>query len=337
MSIYKLEHVEMGRIYLPLKKRVNQNVKKQKVIVIAGPTAVGKTDISISIAKILNAEIISADSMQVYKNMDIGTAKVTKEEQKLIPHHMIDLIEINQSFNVKDYFDRAYEELKKIIAKNKVPIIVGGSGFYIHVFLYGLPLGPPSDPIIRRQLEEKLQNFGAESLYERLQLLDPKYAKTITERDKHKIVRALEIIMITNKKVSDIPKPSNSLNDIYDFRLWFLDLPRDLLYKKIDQRCDEMIKKGFIEEVEKLKKIGIEKNHSASQAIGYRQCLNYLNSQRSNEERERFIQEFKKASRKFVKRQYTWFKKEKNFRWIDLNSVGMERAMEYILQDYEQS
>jgi len=334
--IFKNENIEelLTKLYRPLKKK---NDKKKKVIIIAGPTGVGKTSLSISIAKILNAEIISADSMQVYRGMDIGSAKATKDEQQQIKHHLIDIKDVAEDFNVFEYYRKAHRSCREILIKDKVPIVVGGSGFYIHAFIYGPPLGPPKDPIIRKQLEQQLKEMGPEVLYERLQMLDYEYAKTITSKDKHKIIRALEIILITKNKVSAIPKPKIDQNPVYNYRLWFLYLPKDILYQKVNERCDEMIKKGFIEEVRKLKEMGLEKNYSAAQSIGYRQCLKYLNSKQTLENRNEFINEFKKASRKYVKRQFTWFKKEINFRYLNLHEIGFEKAKEYILQDYEQS
>lgn len=339
MTIYKTDKVDdlINEYYLPFKKKINIAQKKKKVIVIAGPTGVGKTNIGIDIAEILGGEIISADSMQVYKNMDIGTAKATKDQQERINHHLIDIKDITQSFNVSEYYKVAHEACRQILFKGLVPIVVGGSGFYIHAFLYGPPKGPPSNPIIRKKLEEQLDQLGPESLYERLEILDPGYAKTITTRDKHKIIRALEIITITRQKVSEIPIPNTDNLPLYNYRLWFLYLPKELLYERINDRCDEMIAKGFIDEVKLLEKEGLRNNYSASQAIGYRQCLEYLDSKQTQEDRIKFIEEFKQASRKYVKRQFTWFKKEPHFRWLNLEELGIEKAKEYILQDYEQS
>ena len=339
MSIYNIDNIDalVADLYLPLRQKQNTKHKKKKVIVIAGPTAVGKTKLSLSIAKILSGEIISSDSMQVYKEMDVGTAKVSKEERKIVKHHLIDIKEISESFNVSDYFREAHRAIRDVLSEGKVPIVVGGSGFYIHALLYGPPMGPPSNVEIRKDLEEKLKKFGAEFLYEKLELLDPEYAKTITNRDRHKIIRSLEIITITQKKVSDIPKPKMDQNLLYNYRLWFLSQPRVDLYLKVEKRCDEMIKNGFIQEVEKLEKKGLRDNYSVSQAIGYRQCLEYLDSKRSAEDKIKFVSDFKRASKKYVKRQFTWFKKEANFRWLHLNEIGFERAKEYILQDYEQS
>ncbi|HEU64861.1 MAG: tRNA dimethylallyltransferase [Candidatus Anoxychlamydiales bacterium] len=340
MSIfYNTEDIQdqVSELYLPLRKKNQNEISKKKVIVIAGPTAVGKTALSISIAEILGGEIISADSMQVYKGMDIGTAKANKDEQKNVIHHLLDIKDIHESFNVSEFYRAAHRACRQILFKGKVPIVVGGSGFYIHAFLYGPPLGPPSNQEIRKKIEEQLEKLGAEELYERVQMLDPEYAKTITHRDKHKIVRALEIMSITKKKVSDIPKPDVNQKPLYNYRLWFLYYPKEDIYKLVDKRCDQMIENGFIDEVEKLAEKGLESNYSASQAIGYRQCLKYLNSNKTLDDRITFIDEFKKASKKYVKRQFTWFKKESNFRSLNLKEISIEKAKEYILQDYEQS
>ena len=322
--------------HLPLSVKYDSCGRKKRVIVIAGPTAVGKTNLSIDIAKILDGEIISSDSMQVYKEMDIGSAKPTIDQRNEVSHHLVDIRDISQTFNVAEFYYEAHRACREIILKGKVPIVVGGSGFYLHTFLYGPPLGPPSDGEIRKRLEMQLKTIGSSALYERLQMLDPEYAQTITEHDKHKIVRALEIIAITQKKVSEIPKPKKLQDDDYNFRCWFLYMPKEILYQKVDRRCDEMIVNGFIEEVERLEEKGFRGNFSASQAIGYRQCLEYLLTNQTEEDMLEFIRVFKKASRHYVKRQFTWFKKEPFFRWLDIYDLGIERVKEFICQDYEQ-
>jgi tRNA dimethylallyltransferase len=339
VSVFNTKDIDqlVKDLYQPLKEKNPKYQKKKKVIVIAGPTAVGKTDLSIEIAKILNGEIISADSMQVYKNMDIGTAKATLSQRNEIKHHLIDIQDVSEPFNVSDYYREAHKALRNIFILNKTPMVVGGSGFYLHALLYGPPLGPPSDIKIREDLEDKMKKMGREFMYERLQMIDPKYAQTITEMDKQKIIRALEIITITQKKVSDIPKPQIIKSNLYDYRNWFLYYPKEILYKKVDQRCDEMIEMGLIEEVKKLLKENLLKNSSASQAIGYRQTIDYLNSKKTKDDYLKFVLEFKKASRKYVKRQFTWFRKEPFFRWINLNEMPLEKAKEFILQDYEQN
>lgn len=308
---------------------------KKKIIVIAGPTACGKSDFAVQLAKTLGGEIVSADSMQVYKNMDIGTAKPTLQEQAEVPHHLIDIRHVTEIFNVVDYYFEARHCSQVILTQNKIPIVVGGSGFYIHSMVYGPPSGPPSVPELRRLLEEEIEVLGSDVMYERLQLLDPVYASTITKNDKQKIVRALEIIKLTGKKVSKMAWRSRHNPQHYDFRCWFLYRPRDIIYKRVEDRCDQMLQAGLLKEVEYLKQEGICSNPSASQAIGYRQALDYLETSQTEEDYEDFVRKFKQASRNYAKRQFTWFRREPLFRWLDLDMHDPEVAMEMIRQDYE--
>lgn len=311
---------------------------KKKVIILSGPTATGKTELSLVLAKALGGEIISADSMQVYKGMDIGTAKVSEKEQQSIPHHLIDIKDIKDPFNVVEFCQKAKESIDSILSRNKVPIIVGGTGFYIHSLIYGPPEGPPADAEIREKLEADIKKFGPEPLYEKLASIDPTYAKTLTKGDRQKIVRALEIILITGKKVSDFSKTEDSwLSHEYNFRCWFVYLDKETLYPKIEKRCDEMLEAGFLDEVKELKALGLEKNLTASQAIGYKQALEYFETDRSEKTYLHFKEEFKKASRRYAKRQFTWFKKEPLFRWLDLETFGKARSVELILHDFENS
>ena len=310
--------------------------KKPRIIVIAGPTGVGKTDMGISLAEILDGEIISTDSMQIYREMDIGTAKATKLQREKIKHHVIDVKDISEEFNVVEFYHEAHRICRDILIRNKVPILVGGSGFYIHTFLCGPPQGPPANKELRKKLEEQMQEMGPEVMYERLQMLDPEYAHSITENDRHKIIRALEIIALTKRKVSSFPRSTHPANSYYDSRLWFMYYPKEILFPKLDLRCEKMIEDGFIEEVKKLQKKGLKDNPIASQAIGYKQCLQFLESNQTSDDKKHFIDEFKKATRRYVKRQFTWFRKEKDFRWVNLSEFDLERVKEYILQDYEQ-
>ncbi len=321
-----------------LRKITKINHKKKSVIVIAGPTASGKTKLSIEIANLIGGEIISCDSMQIYRGANIGTAKPTKLEMGDIKHNLIDLCNINESFNVVNFYNEALSSLQKILDNGSVPILVGGSGFYMHSFLYGPPKGPPSDDKLRKRIEEDFDKYGHDVLYGKLYELDRDYACSITTQDRHKIIRALEIIAISGKKVSEIPKPSqedapNNLN----FLCWFLYYPKPILYQKIEQRCDEMIQKGILEEVIKLKVLGLEENKCAANSIGYRQCLTYLNSQQSKSDWNCFVTSFKQASRNYAKRQFTWFKREKIFRWLDLSQLSKESVLELIIQDFERA
>ena len=324
------------KMTLPDKIQVSLPVSKKKVIILSGPTGVGKTALSLVIAKAIGGEIISADSMQVYRGMDIGTAKISFEEREEVPHHLLDIRSIEETFNVVDFWNEATRLIEEIYERGHVPIVVGGTGFYIHALIYGPPTGPASQEEVRAEWESEMRERGSEALYRKLEELDPQYAQTITQNDKHKIVRALEIIALTGKRVSQFVKQTNPLQQ-YDFRCWFLYLPKDILYRRIEERCDAMIARGLLQEVESLERAGLRGNSSASQAIGYRQCLEFLDSPKGKEEWERFTTIFKQASRKYAKRQFTWFRKEKFFRWLNREELSFERAAEVILQDFELS
>lgn len=330
------EEIFKGPAVWEQKEAVGTRVSKKRVIVIAGPTATGKSSLSLSLAQAIGGEIISADSMQLYRGMDVGTAKVTPEERVLIAHHLIDLFDLTQSCNVADYCSLVQEALSSIHTRDTVPLIVGGSGFYIHSILYGPPQGPPANVAIREKLQRQIEEMGPEVLYERLQMLDPVYAATISEKDRHKIVRALEIMALSDRKVSDFQRKTDVTDERYDFRCWFLHYSRSTLYQRIEERCEEMISKGLVEEVKRLLPLGLVSNLSASQAIGYRQVIQFLSSAQSQEDLSHCIAEIKKASRHYAKRQFTWFRKEPLFRWLNLEEVGLERAKEMILHDFEQ-
>lgn len=308
---------------------------KKKVIILAGPTGTGKSSFALELAQSIGGEIISADSMQVYQGMDIGTAKPTKEERLLVPHHLIDNRLITESFNVVDFYYEARHCCQLILGRDNVPIVVGGAGFYLHSLLYGPPSGPPSVPELRKSLEDEIEKLGSEAMFERLKGLDPQYANSITKNDKQKIVRALEIITLTGKLVSKLSwkgrrKPLN-----YDFRCWYLHRPREQLYHRIDKRCDKMLEQGFLDEVKALDAAGLKNNSSASQAIGYRQALDYLTTAQTHKDYEQFVKDFKQASRNYAKRQRTWFSKEPLFRWLDMDMHDPEVMMDMIKQDYE--
>jgi tRNA dimethylallyltransferase len=255
---------------LPLKKKEieNEKLKPKKIILLAGPTACGKTTLSLMLAKNLCGEIVSADSMQVYRGMDIGTAKVSQEEQAKVPHHLIDIRNVNEPFNVVDFYYEARLCCDSILARNRVPIVVGGSGFYFRTLLYGPPSGPPSIPEVRAGLEEEMKQNGAEKLFRRLMEYDPDYAATITPNDRVKIIRGLEIITLTGQKVTSHAWNRNQAIPDYEFHAWFLHRPKEILYPRIDLRCEAMLDEGLIDEVKALEQQGLRSNPSASQAIG---------------------------------------------------------------------
>lgn len=307
---------------------------KKKVLVISGPTGCGKTVLSIELAKKMGGEIISADSMQVYKGMDIGTAKASAQQLQEVPHYLIDTRDISEPFNVVDFFHEARASLNHILQKPKIPIVVGGSGFYIRTLIYGPPKGPSSDPVLRKELEDRMEKLGPENLFEQLKAKDPIYAETITVHDRQKIIRALEIITLTGKKVSDLDWKQSTQDLDFDFRCWFLYRPRETLYPIIESRCDDMLNMGFFDEVRKLLAMGLEDNPSASQSIGYRHAMDFLNSEQRPEDKELFEKAFKQSSRRYAKRQFTWFRNEPIFRWLNLDQHDPETSMDMILKDY---
>lgn len=338
-----LELEEIKRLYIGLaleaQKQIPSSLRnpQKRVIVIAGPTGTGKSVFALKLAEVMGGEIISADSMQVYKGMDIGTAKPTKAEQKQLPHYLIDIRDVKDNFNVVDFYYEARRCCQEVLARGAVPIVVGGSGFYVHAFLYGPPSGPPPVPEIREALEEEMSRCGPEILFERLRQLDPDYAGTITKGDKQKIIRALEIITVTGKKVSKLSWTNRVNPQGYDFRCWFLHRPKEQLYKRIEKRCEKMIEEGFLKEVESLEAAGIRSNSSAAQAIGYRQALDFFASNRTDEDYKKFVEAFKQASKNYAKRQLTWFRREPLFRWLDLELHDYEVAIDMVRQDYHQA
>lgn len=319
----------------PEKIQSASSVKRPIVIVIAGPTAVGKTALSLKIASRIGAHIISADSMQIYRGADIGTSKVSLEIRQKIPHYMIDIRNIEEPFNVVDFVTHADCALDQIHSLGLPSLVVGGTGFYIRSLLTGPPQGPPSDPEVRADLNLELEKFGPELLFEKLQRYDPIYAATITTMDRHKLIRALEIITISGGRVSDIPKPSiHSRSHLYDFRCWFLSDNKEKLYQRIQERCHSMMDEGFLKEVQHLLSHGILENPSAKNAIGYRQAIDFLTAEsQSPDDYDKFFQEFMTKSRHYAKRQFTWFRREPSFRWLDLSTLSLDEAADIILQD----
>lgn len=308
---------------------------KQKVIVIAGPTGCGKSELAMMLAKAINGEIIAADSMQVYRGMDIGTAKPTREDRLKIPHHLLDIRDVSDPMNVVDFYHEACFCLHTIRDRETVPIVVGGSGFYLRTLLYGPPMGPASSPAVRERLEKDLAELGPDVLYDRLCQLDREYSLTITRHDRHKIVRALEIIEVSGKKVSSLDWKQRQQPQKFDFHCWFLHRPRQNLYQRIERRCDRMIQEGLLQEVERLEAAGLRSNSSAAQAIGYRQALDFLASSKTSDDYAYFLEHFKQSSRQYAKRQLTWFRRESLYRWLDIDAHDFETAMELIQRDLE--
>lgn len=304
--------------------------EKKKLIILTGPTAVGKTKLSIETARMLNAEIISADSMQVYKYMDIGTAKITKEEMEDITHYMVDELEPEEEFNVVVFKRLALKYMDEIYKKGKIPLIVGGTGFYIQALLYDIDFTENDDDggAIRKELEELVRVKGEEYLHSELAKVDKESADDIHPNNVKKVIRALEYYRLTGQKMSEHNKEQRQKESPYNFLYLVLNDDRQLLYDRIDKRIDIMLKDGLIDEVKFLKEKGYTKDLVSMQGLGYKEILDYLDGSSTLDEA---IYILKRDTRHFAKRQLTWFRREKVTTWIDKSKFKNDEAiLEYI-------
>ena len=293
--------------------------KKPTVIIIAGPTASGKTKMSIELAKKLNGEIISADSMQIYKEMNIGTAKPTIEEMDGIKHHMLDFVSPDESFSVAKYKKMAYKCIEEILQKSKIPIVVGGTGLYIDSLIYAIEYPEVEiDYKYRKELENIINQKGLEYLYNEICKIDPQAAEKISKNDKKRIMRALEIYKTTGKTKTEQEILSRANEIPYNFKVYCIDMDREILYDRINKRVDIMIEQGLILEVENIFK-KYKEFPTAMQGLGYKEVRKYLVGDISKEE---MIEKLKMETRRYAKRQLTWFRKNKNIVWIKaLNEI----------------
>ena len=291
-----------------------------KVLFIIGPTAVGKSKLAIELAKKLNGEIISADSMQVYIGMDVGTAKPSKEELEEIPHHLINLIAPDRSWSVSDFVSNAKKLIEDIAKRGKVPIVVGGTGLYLNALIEGYTFPDiKKDNIIRNRLEGEVVRFGSVHLYEKLKKIDPETAVNIHENDAKRIVRALEVYELTGKPMSELrSKDEESLT--FTPVIVGLDLERPELYKKIEARVDDMLAKGLIDEVKGLIKEGYDPKLTSMQAIGYKEVAEHLHGKYTLDE---LVNILKQNTRNFAKRQMTWFRRFKDVHWFDVDKLKL--------------
>ena len=290
-------------------------MEKRKLVILTGPTAVGKTKLSIELAKRIGGEIISADSVQVYKHMDIGSAKITSEEMEGIPHYLIDELEPKEEFNVVVFQQKTKQYMKEIYNKGKIPILVGGTGFYIQAVLYDIHFSVDDDNHqIRESLEKLGQKMGPLYLHEELRKVDPASADAIHANNMKRVIRALEYYQLTGQKISEHNEEQRLNTSPYDFSYFVLNDHRNLLYKRIDQRVDEMVVNGLIEEVKGLKAMGYDRSYVSMQALGYKEIFAYLDGEISLEEAIYII---KRDTRHFAKRQITWFKREKEVIWVN--------------------
>ena len=295
------------------------------ILIIAGPTAVGKTDASILLAQELKAEIVSADSMQIYRGMDIGTAKPTPEQRKLVYHHMIDIVAPDQPYSVGDYLRDARAAIGGILASGGTPVVVGGTGLYIRALMKGLFHGPPADLDLRERLLLREAEGGAGALYSDLVKVDPEAAVKIHPNDLRRTIRALEVFYLRDRKLSDFQQEHSFQDRPYRFRLIFLVRNRGELYARIEKRVDQMIAEGLEDEVRRLMEHGYPRELSSMQGLGYKHFLDYLLGKTSREEAVVFL---KRDTRRFAKRQFTWFRREPDAVWVDIS--GLVEAGEII-------
>lgn len=284
---------------------------KFPLILICGQTAVGKTAVAIELARLINAEIVSVDSMQVYRGMDVGTAKPTIEEQRAVPHHLIDILDITESFNAADFISLANSAIAKITARGKNVIMCGGTGLYFKAFLKGIGNAPPPDKELRKELE----STPVELLLNELKEKDPVTYSKIDRNNPRRVVRAIEVIRTTGKPLSQLRADWNKTNYQSPFILFALKRDSADLRKRINERVDEMFKRGLVSETQNLLKLGLEQNPTAMQAIGYKQVVEYLRKERSYEETVELV---KIRTWQFARRQMTWFKYQLPSNWIKI-------------------
>ena len=297
-------------------------MKKKPLIILTGPTAVGKTKASIGLAKAVDGEIISADSMQVYRHMDIGSAKIKPEEMEGIPHHLIDVLEPDDEFHVVKFQQLAKKAMREIWERGHIPIVTGGTGFYIQALLYDIDFDEnEKEDACRKELEAYAREHGAEALHEKLALVDPASAEMIHPNNIKRVIRALEFYEQTGKRISEHNETQRQRESPYAFAYFVLTDDRAHLYERINRRVDQMIEEGLVNEVQALKDKGYTKQLVSMQGLGYKEILDYLDGNCTLEEA---IYTIKRDTRHFAKRQLTWFKRERDVIWIDKQASDYE-------------
>lgn len=306
---------------------------KKPLIVLTGPTAVGKTSLSISLAKAAEGEIISADSMQVYKHMDIGSAKITKEEMEGIPHYLIDVLEPNEEFHVVRFQEMAKEAMKKIYSRKKIPILTGGTGFYIQAVVKDIDFSMDTEKSsVRMHLEKLAEEKGGEYLHQLLAQKDPESAKKIHPNNIKRVIRALEYYELTGEKISLHNEKEGEKVSPYNTAYFVLNDCRERLYERIDRRVDQMLEQGLVEEVRHLARMGYTRDMVSMQGLGYKEILAYLEGDCTLEEAVYIL---KRDTRHFAKRQLTWFRREKDVIWVNKPDFNYDnkKILEYILEN----
>ena len=299
-------------------------MSKKPMVILTGPTAVGKTELSIKLAKSINGAIISADSMQIYKYMDIGSAKITPREMQGIKHYLVDELMPEDDFNIYRFKQMAQEALEEIYSEGKLPIIVGGTGFYIQGLLYDIDFTKQDvDMSYRHKLQKFADENGAHALHELLKDIDPVSYETIHENNIKRVIRALEYYEQNNEPISKHNEQERTKESPYNFAYFVLNDMRQNLYNRIDKRVDIMMEEGLLDEIQKLKNMGYTKDMVSMQGIGYKEMLRYLDGEYSLEDA---VEKVKQESRRFAKRQLTWFRREKEVIWIDKDKYDYDEG-----------
>lgn len=304
---------------------------KKPLVVLTGPTAVGKTKLSISLAKALNGEIISADSMQVYKYMDIGSAKITEKEMDGVPHHLIDVLSPFEEFHIVRFQELAKKAMEEIYNRGKTPVFVGGTGFYIQAITKDIDFTEgEEDKQYREELSRLAAEKGNEFLHEMLREVDKKSAEEIHANNVKRVIRALEFYKENGFPISQHNEEQKQNETPYNLAYFVLNAPRDLLYERIDRRVDEMMENGLVKEVQKLKDMGCRREMTSMQGLGYKEILSFLDGEIPLDEAVRIL---KRDTRHFAKRQLTWFRRESNVVWVDKDKFAFndEKILEYML------
>lgn len=309
---------------------------KKPLIILTGPTAVGKTELSIELAKKVKGSIISADSMQVYRHMDIGSAKIKKEEMQGIPHYLIDEFEPEEEFHVVKFQEYAKRYMAEIYREGRIPIIAGGTGFYIQALLYDIDFTKEQeDAGYRRELEQYAREKGAHALHERLREADEKAAEEIHENNVKRVIRALEFHHLSGGKISEHNEREKQKESPYNFAYFVLNDERDRLYQRINQRVDTMLEQGLIQEVQRLKDMGYHRKMVSMQGLGYKEILEYLEGECTLEEA---VYRIKRDTRHFAKRQLTWFRREREVLWVNKQEFDYnnDKILTYMMSELEE-
>jgi len=306
---------------------------RKLLVVLVGPTAVGKTELSIELANKLDAEIVSADSMQIYRYMDIGTAKPTEEERKGIKHYMIDIINPDEDFSVADYQYMAKKHINDIHLRQKIPILTGGTGLYINAVCYNYTFSEyDKDDTLRKELNKQALEHGNDYLYEKLKKIDPASAEKIHPNNIRRVIRALEVYLKTGKPFSYYEEMTKKQKILYELLMFGITMKREDLYNRINKRVEKMIEKGLVEEVKGLLSMGYSKELNSMQGLGYRQIIEHLEGKVSLDEAIYLIA---RDTRRYAKRQYTWFLRDKNIAWFDLSNEDKKKIIENIIKMIE--